>query len=139
MLTSEYSYMTAQEIYDTIKEGDNKKIWAFAQELASFKKQSSKVKPKTNIDFTNHEEVQKYVIESLLAMCDDNNAQAAKELSRMFQIGDKGQDLIIQCVDFKDAYNEDNTTSSTKTKVLPIKQLESNGPGGKESSNIVAS
>jgi hypothetical protein len=124
--------MTAQEIYDTIKEGDNKKIWAFAQELASFKKQSSKVKPKTNIDFTNHEEVQKYVIESLLA-------QAAKELSRMFQIGDKGQDLIIQCVDFKDAYNEDNTTSSTKTKVLPIKQLESNGPGGKESSNIVAS
>lgn len=131
--------MKAQEIYDTIMDGDKKKIWAIAQELAEFKRKASKVKPKTDIDYTNHDEVQEYVIESLLAMCDDNNAQAAKELSRMFQIGEKGQDLIIQPVDFKDAYNEENTTTSTETKVLPIKQLESNGPGSEESSNFVAS
>ena len=130
--------MTAKQIYDEIKSGDNKKIWAFAQELHELKRRASKVGPDVDVDWSNEEEVRAFVIKSLLKQTSDGNAVSTKELTRLFNIGEKERQLIIEVVDFARAYPE-NTTPAASTEVLSNELLESSRPGGEESSDIVAS
>ncbi len=103
--------MSAQTIYNDLKECDNKKFWAYAQELAEFRRKSEKVKEKVTVDFSDKENVQQQVWEYLLAQTADGNAASAKELSKQLGLGEAERDIIIQMVDFANAYQDTNTTT----------------------------
>ena len=103
--------MSAQTIYNDLKEGDNKKLWAYAQELAEFRRKSSKVEEKVRVDFSDKETVQQQVWEYLLQQTADGNAASGKELSRQLGLGEAERDIIIQMVDFVNAYQDNNTTT----------------------------
>tara|TARA_A100001015_G_scaffold276140_1_gene334104 strand:- start:463 stop:780 length:318 start_codon:yes stop_codon:yes gene_type:complete len=103
--------VSAQTIYNDLKECDNKKFWAYAQELAEFRRKSEKVKEKVTVDFSDKENVQQQVWEYLLAQTADGNAASAKELSKQLGLGEAERDIIIQMVDFANAYQDTNTTT----------------------------
>ena len=94
--------MSSQTIYADLKSGDNKKMWAYAQELAEFRRKADKVK-NVNIDFTDKESVQQQVMEHLLQQTANGNAASAKELARLLGLGEATQDIIIETVDFAEA------------------------------------
>ncbi len=94
--------MSSQTIYADLKSGDNKKMWAYAQELAEFRRKADKVKD-VNIDFTDKESVQQQVMEHLLQQTANGNAASAKELARLLGLGEATQDIIIETVDFAEA------------------------------------
>lgn len=94
--------MSAQTIFAEMQTSDNKKLWAFAQELAEFRRKSDKVKD-VNVDFSNKEEVQQQVMEHLLKQTASGNAASAKELARLLGLGEATQDIVIESVDFAEA------------------------------------
>jgi|TARA_X000001382_G_scaffold80681_3_gene56808 O6-methylguanine-DNA--protein-cysteine methyltransferase len=94
--------MSSQTIYADLKSGDNKKMWAYAQELAEFRRKSDKIKD-VNIDFSDKESVQQQVMEHLLQQTANGNAASAKELARLLGLGEATQDIVIETVDFAEA------------------------------------
>ncbi len=94
--------MSSQTIYADLKSGDNKKMWAYAQELAEFRRKSDKIKD-VNIDFSDKESVQQQVMEHLLQQTANGNAASAKELARLLGLGEATQDKVIETVDFAEA------------------------------------
>lgn len=102
--------MSAQTIYNDLKECDNKKFWAYAQELAEFRRKSEKVKEKVTVDFSDKENVQQQVWEYLLAQTADGNAASAKELSKQLGLGEAERDIIIHMVEFINAYPDNDTS-----------------------------
>ena len=94
--------MSSQTIYADLKSGDNKKMWAYAQELAEFRRKADKIKD-VNIDFTDKESVQQQVMEHLLQQTANGNAASAKELARLLGLGEATQDIVIETVDFAEA------------------------------------
>lgn len=94
--------MSSQTIYADLKSGDNKKMWAYAQELAEFRRKADKIKD-VNIDFSDKESVQQQVMEHLLQQTANGNAASAKELARLLGFGEATQDIVIETVDFAEA------------------------------------
>ena len=77
-------------------------MWAYAQELAEFRRKSDKIKD-VNIDFSDKESVQQQVMEHLLQQTANGNAASAKELARLLGLGEATQDIVIETVDFAEA------------------------------------
>ena len=50
----------------------------------------------------------------------NGNAQASAQLAKIARLGEESQDIIIEVVDFANAY-EENTVATTETKILPDK------------------
>ena len=114
--------MTAQQIFDDMKASDNKKLWAYAQELAEFKRKeekSSKIKSSLDgVDFTDTESMRQIVFEHLLAESGRGNAQASDKLGKYLGLEQEKQKIIIQVIDFANAYIEENIAPTTEAKVL---------------------
>lgn len=94
--------MTAKTIYADLQSGDNKKLWAYAQELAEFRRKKDKVKD-VNVDFSDKEVVKQQVMEYLLQQTASGNAASAKELARLLGLDEATQDIVIETVDFAEA------------------------------------
>lgn len=97
---------TAQSIYARLKEGDNKKLWAFAQELHAannkLEKISKKLKQKDKaINLDDKESLRQSVLEHLYAESSKGNAQASDKLARLAGLGEETQDIIIEVVNYK--------------------------------------
>ena len=127
--------MSAQEIFDQIKKADNKINWSIASELAEFRRRAKKNINVDDIDFSDKKAVEQDLYRELRKAYMSGNVAGGKEIARLLNIGEKTQDIIIQPIDFKDAYNEEDTITSTETQVLPNKLLESIGPREEESTN----
>tara|TARA_X000001382_G_scaffold22695_1_gene13795 strand:+ start:8012 stop:8407 length:396 start_codon:yes stop_codon:yes gene_type:complete len=130
--------MSAQDIFNKIKEGDNKVNWAIASELAEFRRKAKKMVQPGEVDFSDKKAVEQDLYEELRKAYKSGNVAGAKELARLLNIGEASQDIIIQPIDFKDAYNEENTTTTTEAEVLPDQQLESDGSGSEEPIDLMA-
>ena len=128
--------MSAKEIYETIKEGDNKKNWAISQELAEFRRKAAKQtnRSSVDIDFSDRKALQTEVMSHLYTESGNGNAQASAQLAKIARLGEESQDIIIEVVDFANAY-EENTVTTTETADLSNKQLESLGSGCEESTD----
>ena len=125
--------MSAQEIFDQIKKADNKINWSIASELAEFRRRAKKNVKIDDVDFSDKKAVEQDLYSELRKAYKTGNVAGAKELARLLNIGEATQDIIIQVVDFANAYNEEDTVTAAKTKVLPNKLLESIGSGQEES------
>ena len=128
--------MSAKEIYETIKEGDNKKNWAICQELAEFRRKAAKQtnRSSVDVDFSDRKALQTEVMSHLYTESGNGNAQASAQLAKIARLGEESQDIIIEVVDFANAY-EENKVTTTEAEVLPNKQLESLGSRCEESTN----
>ena len=124
--------MSAQEIFDQIKKADNKINWSIASELAEFRRRAKKNVKIDDVDFSDKKAVEQDLYSELRKAYKTGNVAGAKELARLLNIGEATQDIIIQVVDFANAYNEEDTITSTETQVLPNQLLESIGSGQKE-------
>lgn len=127
--------MSAQEIFDQIKKADNKINWSIASELAEFRRRAKKNVKIDDVDFSDKKAVEQDLYSELRKAYKTGNVAGAKELARLLNIGEATQDIIIQVVDFANAYNEEDTITSTETQVLPNQLLESIGSGQEESIN----
>ena len=127
--------MSAQEIFDQIKKADNKINWSIASELAEFRRRAKKNISVDDIDFSDKKAVEQDLYRELRKAYMSGNVAGGKEIARLLNIGEKTQDIIIQPIDFKDAYNEKDTITSTETQVLPNELLESIGSGQEESTD----
>jgi hypothetical protein len=125
--------MSAQEIFDQIKKADNKINWSIASELAEFRRRAKKNVKIDDVDFSDKKAVEQDLYSELRKAYKTGNVAGAKELARLLNIGEATQDIIIQVVDFANAYNEEDTITSTETQVLPNQLLESIGSGQEES------
>ena len=104
--------MSAKEIFDDIKTAENKKLWAYAQELAEFRRLAKKKAETTDlskIDFEDTDNMRQIVFEHLLAESSRGNAQASDKLGKYLGLEQKQQDIIIEMVDFINAYDNDTT------------------------------
>ena len=124
--------MSAQEIFDQIKKADNKINWSIASELAEFRSSAKKNVKIDDVDFSDKKAVEQDLYSELRKAYKTGNVAGAKELARLLNIGEATQDIIIQVVDFANAYNEEDTITSTATQVLPNQLLESIGSGQEE-------
>ena len=124
--------MSAQEIFDQIKKADNKINWSIASELAEFRRRAKKNVKIDDVDFSDKKAVEQDLYSELRKAYKTGNVAGAKELARLLNIGEATQDIIIQVVDFANAYNEEDTITSTETQVLPNQLLESIGSGQEE-------
>lgn len=127
--------MSAQEIFDQIKKADNKINWSIASELAEFRRRAKKNVKIDDVDFSDKKAVEQDLYSELRKAYKTGNVAGAKELARLLNIGEATQDIIIQVVDFANAYNEEDTITSTETQVLPNQLLESIGSGQEKSIN----
>ena len=125
--------MSAQEIFDQIKKADNKINWSIASELAEFRRRAKKNVKIDDVDFSDKKAVEQDLYSELRKAYKTGNVAGAKELARLLNIGEATQDIIIQVVDFANAYNEEDTITAAETKVLPNQLLESIGSGQEES------
>ena len=125
--------MSAQEIFDQIKKADNKINWSIASELAEFRRRAKKNISVDDIDFSDKKAVEQDLYQELRKAYKAGNVAGGKEIARLLNIGEKTQDIIIQPIDFKYAYNEEDTITSTETQVLSNQLLESIGSGQEES------
>tara|TARA_R100001163_G_scaffold14424_1_gene13182 strand:+ start:8364 stop:8699 length:336 start_codon:yes stop_codon:yes gene_type:complete len=95
---------TAQEIFDELKSADNKKFWAFAQELSTANRRLAKLKEKLKsvdgIDFSNKEKLKTLVLEHLLKESAKGNAQASDKLAKLAGLSESEQDIIIEIVNY---------------------------------------
>ena len=107
--------MSAQEIFDQIKKADNKINWSIASELAEFRRRAKKNINVDDIDFSDKKAVEQDLYRELRKAYMSGNVAGGKEIARLLNIGEKTQDIIIQPIDFKDAYNEKDTITSTET------------------------
>lgn len=105
--------MSAQTIFSELQEGDNKKLWAYAQELAEFRRTSSAPKGRRTVDFDDKNALRLDVMEHLYEQSDKGNAQASEKLAKIAGLTEKSQDILIQVVDFSNAYEQDNITTTT--------------------------
>ncbi len=114
--------MTAKEIYDDMKVSDNKKLWAYAQELAEFKRKeakSAKIQSSLDdVDFTDTDSMRQIVFQHLLAESGRGNAQASDKLGKYLGLEQEKQKIIIQVIDFADAYIEEDIASTTEAEIL---------------------
>ena len=124
--------MSAQEIFDQIKKADNKINWSIASELAEFRRRAKKNVKIDDVDFSDKKAVEQDLYSELRKAYKTGNVAGAKELARLLNIGEATQDIIIQVVDFANAYNEEDTITAAETKVLPNQLLESIGSGQEE-------
>tara|TARA_R100001086_G_C11812857_1_gene252043 strand:- start:188 stop:571 length:384 start_codon:yes stop_codon:yes gene_type:complete len=127
--------MSAQEIFDQIKKADNKINWSIASELAEFRRRAKKNVKIDDVDFSDKKAVEQDLYSELRKAYKTGNVAGAKELARLLNIGEATQDIIIQVVDFANAYNEKDTITAAETKVLPNQLLESIGSGQEESTD----
>ena len=127
--------MSAQEIFDQIKKADNKINWSIASELAEFRRRAKKNVKIDDVDFSDKKAVEQDLYSELRKAYKTGNVAGAKELARLLNIGEATQDIIIQVVDFANAYNEEDTITAAETKVLPNQLLESIGSGQEESTD----
>lgn len=97
--------MSSQTIYADLKSGDNKKMWAYAQELAEFRRKAEKAieDDDSDLDFNDTVAVKKHISKALLRQMDNGNAASAKELSRILGIDAESRDIIIETVNFAEA------------------------------------
>ena len=97
--------MSAQTIYVDLQTNDNKKLWAYAQELAEFRRKDEKSSQDddSDLDFNDTAAVKKYISKALLRQMDNGNAASAKELSRILGIDAESRDIIIEPVNFAEA------------------------------------
>tara|TARA_R100001086_G_scaffold248735_1_gene186400 strand:+ start:164 stop:490 length:327 start_codon:yes stop_codon:yes gene_type:complete len=106
--------MSAEEIYATIKEADNKKNWAIAQELAKYRREAKRRNTGVNedIDFTDKPSLQKKVMTHLFIESGKGNAQASDKLAKIAGLENASQDINIMVIDFANAYEEHNTATT---------------------------
>lgn len=97
--------MSSQTIFAEMKEADNKKLWAYAQELAEFRRKAEKAieDDDSDLDFNDTAAVKKYISKALLRQMNNGNAASAKELSRILGIDADSRDIIIEPVSFSEA------------------------------------
>jgi len=95
--------MSAQTIYADLQTDDNKKLWAYAQELAEFRRKSQEVVDTSSIDWSDKTAVKQFLAESFKRQVDNGNAAAGKELARIFGVTEETQDIIIEPVNFAEA------------------------------------
>ena len=109
--------MTAQEIYEDIKNADNKKLWAYAQKIAEFQRKADKdsqiQSSLDQIDFNDTESMRQALFTHLYKESDRGNAQASDKLGKYLGLENRNQDIIIQIVDFANAYTEEDITTTT--------------------------
>lgn len=95
--------MSSQTIYSELKSGDNKKLWAYAQELDTFRRKASTSDDISDIDFDDPDAVRKDLYKELRKAYQNGNVAGAKELVDLLNIKDKSNQLIIEPVNFADA------------------------------------
>lgn len=97
--------MSAQTIFAEMQSSDNKKLWAYAQELAEFRRKAEKSSQgdDSDLDFNDTSAVKKYISRALLRQMDNGNAASAKELSRILGVDAESRDIIIESVNFAEA------------------------------------
>tara|TARA_R100000329_G_scaffold139444_1_gene121354 strand:- start:1214 stop:1516 length:303 start_codon:yes stop_codon:yes gene_type:complete len=95
--------MSTQTIFTDLQSGDNKKLWAYAQELNTFRRKEKEVANSSTIDFNDKSAVKQYISEALLRQMDNGNAASAKELARILGVNEETQDLILEPVNFAEA------------------------------------
>lgn len=109
--------MSSQTIYSELKEGDNKKLWAYAQELDGFRRKEKKEKDTQTsldqIDFSDTESMRQALFTHLYKESDKGNAQASDKLGKYLGLEAEKQSLLIQLVDFQNAYEENNNSTTT--------------------------
>lgn len=112
---------TAQEIFAELKEADNKKFWAIAQELynANLKLEKHAKKAKAledkGIDLNDKESLRMSVLEHLFAESSKGNAQASDKLGKWAGLGEQEQDIIIEIVNYNPKKVKGRKKSTTKT------------------------
>jgi hypothetical protein len=109
--------VTAQEIFEDLKGADNKKLWAYAQQLFEFERKAKKKSDAldlSEVDFEDTASMRQIVFQHLLAESGRGNAQASDKLGKYLGLEQKAQDIIIQVVDFADAYTEDDTVTTAE-------------------------
>lgn len=94
--------MNAQSIYADLQSDDNKKLWAYAQELAEFRRKSEKVK-NANIDLSDKEGLRDTVMEHLFDQSAKGNAQASDKLAKLAGLTEDTADIVIESVNFAEA------------------------------------
>lgn len=92
--------MSSQTIYNELKEGDNKKLWAYAQEISEFRRKQERIVDASGVDFSDKDEVKKFIANALVKQMNSGNAASAKELARIYGISEETQDIIINLVNF---------------------------------------
>ena len=95
--------MSSQTIYSELKSGDNKKLWAYAQELDNFRRKASTGDDISDIDFDDPDAVRKDLYKELRKAYQNGNVAGAKELVDLLNIKDKSNQWIIEPVNFADA------------------------------------
>ena len=108
----------AQEIFDELKSADNKKFWAFAQELHNANRRLAKLKDKLKsvdgIDFSNKEKLKTLVLEHLLKESAKGNAQASDKLAKLAGLSETEQDIIIEIVNYNPPKKEKRKSTQKK-------------------------
>ena len=104
--------MSSQTIYTELKNADNKQLWAFAQEMDSYRRKTTEEKPKGSIDFSDKKAVEQDLYEELRKAYKSGNVAGAKEIARLLNIGEASQDIIIEVIDFAKAYTESDSAST---------------------------
>jgi endonuclease III len=94
--------MNAQSIYADLQTDDNKKLWAYAQELAEFRRKSEKVK-NASIDLSDKDGLRDTVMEHLFDQSAKGNAQASDKLAKLAGLTEDTADIVIESVNFAEA------------------------------------
>ena len=93
--------MTAQNIYNDLKAGDNSKLWGYAKEIHESRKKIEKsAKKKTDIDLNDKEGLKETVMAHLFEQSSRGNAQASDKLARLAGLSESTSDITIESVDF---------------------------------------
>lgn len=102
--------MTSQEIYARLQEsaGENKKLWALAQEFEALYRQLSKAKEQvkavttSTVDLEDKDGLRKAVLEHLFTESERGNAQASDKLAKLAGLGEEKQDILIEIIYYSD-------------------------------------
>lgn len=107
---------TAQTIFAQLQTADNKILWAYAQEIVSLRKQSSKPQVKEveqdnifdGVDLEDKDAMRKVVLTDLLRESKNGNAQASAHFSKIAGLEETKQNVYIQTIDYSEwvAQNE---------------------------------
>lgn len=106
--------MTSQEIYARLQEsaGENKKLWALAQEFEALYRQLSKAKEQvkavttSTVDLEDKDGLRKAVLEHLFTESERGNAQASDKLAKLAGLGEEKQDILIEIIYYSDLKKE---------------------------------
>ncbi len=95
--------MSAQTIYSELKNGDNKQLWAFANELSEFRRKKETVKDASTVNLDDKEGLRQEVLEHLYQESSRGNAQASDKLAKLAGLTEESADIIIETVEFSNA------------------------------------